>query len=115
MQRCKEIKTTEELQNTIQDAKEKRDVLIFKYSPICPISRSAEDEFDHWVQNNLEQEKYECIKIDVISSKALSKEVADMFGVTHQSPQILWLNKAQEVKWHNSHYGISSKALSNQL
>ena len=76
------------------------DCYVYKHSTTCPISAMAAQvvqghEFDrpvYWV--------------NVIEQRPLSNWVADSYGLTHQSPQLLKLTGGQ-VEQHWSHYDIS--------
>jgi bacillithiol system protein YtxJ len=78
------------------------EILIFKFSPICGISRSVEREFkDFRIINN-----YPILEIDVINQRKLSSFTANYFNVIHESPQLIHLDSNHKVKKHFSHYGI---------
>lgn len=86
------------------------EIIIFKYSPICPISSSVEKDFDSWISEQPD-ENIKCVKVNVIDSKPLSRQLADELGVFHQSPQVIWLTDKHKAKWNASHYDITSKNL----
>ncbi len=90
------------------------EIIIFKYSPVCPISSSVERDFDSWVaqKNN---DGITCIKVNVIDSRPLSRHLADELGVHHQSPQVIWLTKEHLTKWHASHYDITLRNLTDNM
>ncbi len=91
-----------------------KEIIIFKYSPVCPISSSVEKDFDSWIVEKSSGE-ITCVKVNVIDSRPLSRYIADELGVHHQSPQVIWLTNKHETKWHASHYDISSRNLSKKL
>ena len=90
-------------------------LIIFKFSPRCPISRSVEHKFDTWYKQLAEETAPLCAKVDVINSRELSQYIAQTLNVEHESPQAIWLTSQQQVYWHDSHYSITSKALNKQL
>lgn len=89
--------------------------IIFKFSPICPVSFMAEKKFDNWLNNLEEDVKLDVVKVDVINSRSLSKVIADDFNIRHESPQIIWIDKKGKVKWDASHYSITKGALEEKL
>lgn len=61
--------------------------LIFKHSTRCPISTMAKSRLEmSW---DLEQGEVEAYFLDLIQYRAVSNHIADVFAVTHQSPQAL--------------------------
>ena len=90
------------------------EIIIFKFSPTCPISRSIEHEFDAWFDNH-EEKPLVCAKVDVIRARPLSQHLANEFGVRHESPQVLWLGSDRSVKWSASHHQISKQTLEQNL
>ncbi len=89
----------------------KKEIVILKYSTQCYISSEVENLFDDWVKSLDESSKLVAAKVNVISSKMISLNIAQALGVKHQSPQIIWLDKKNKVKWTASHYDISIKEL----
>lgn len=88
-----------------------KEIAILKYSSQCFISTEVERMFDDWVKNISETSGLTVAKVNVISSKMLSLNIAQSLGVMHQSPQIIWLDKKNKVKWTASHYDISINKL----
>lgn len=71
----------------IKNRSHKVPCLIFKHSTRCEISAIAKYRLeDHWAFNPDELETY---YLDVISSRPVSQQVAEVFQVHHESPQIL--------------------------
>jgi len=110
-----EIKSIKEWEDLKCNSTEKNELIIFKYSPICGISSSVEDDFNSWFQNIDEKIKIKCAKVDVISSKFLSQAIAKELKIEHQSPQLIWLDMEAKVKWFASHYDINKSQLAAQL
>jgi len=106
------IEITDELQieQALKNSTNKP-VLIFKYSPICPVSYYAQNQFNQFLQENPEVfEKLWVSQIDVVGARPLSRKMAEILLVTHQSPQAL-LIQADKIKWHDSHNGVNNEAL----
>lgn len=84
-------------------------VVIFKHSTSCSISAMALNRLERsW--NESEMENVKVYYLDLIAYRDISQAVADKFGVTHQSPQVL-LIKNGECVYDDSHMGISYQNL----
>jgi bacillithiol system protein YtxJ len=80
-------------------------ILIFKHSTRCSISSTALSRFErHW--NDAKAGTLQPYMLDLLSHRAISSMIADVFGVEHQSPQVLVIVEGQCVH-HASHYDIS--------
>ena len=90
-------------------------LLVFKFSPRCPISRSIERDFDQWCEQLEETVPLRCAKVDVVQARELSQHIARELNVRHESPQAIWLVSSHKVSWHASHRAISAQALRGQL
>ena len=64
--------------------------------------------------NAQEMQGAEAYFLDLIRHRDVSQQVAESFGITHQSPQILLIHKGECV-YDTSHMGISYPALKDQL
>lgn len=85
--------------------------LVYKHSNRCPISTAAL----HEVQALLEERPDAPVWIvDVNAQRALSREVADRTGVTHESPQAILLSNG-EVLYDASHFDVKADALAREL
>ena len=82
-------------------------VVIFKHSTRCSISRMALKQFENGF--NLEG-KMEPYFLDLLEYRLISNEIASVFGVTHQSPQILVIRNGVSV-YNASHDAIQSESL----
>ena len=84
-------------------------VLIFKHSTSCPISAMALRTLEQdW---NPEQESETAIFfLDLLRHRSVSNAVAESFGVTHQSPQVIVLKEGKAV-YDESHMGIRYEQL----
>jgi len=84
-----------------------RPVVVFKKSPICPVSTWAEAQFDAWrAQHEADDIAYAVI--DVIAEKPLARGLVAELRVQHQSPQAL-VFKDGECTWHDSHHGLTTE------
>ena len=82
-------------------------VLIFKHSTRCIISKMALKNFEN---DFLLHDVIDAYFLDLISYRNISNEIAEVFAVEHQSPQIL-LIKDGRVVYHESHEGIDANVL----
>lgn len=83
--------------------------IIFKHSPLCPVSRRAKDEMERFLETNKQELEYEFI--DVIANRGRSNEVAEIHGVEHESPQVIVLDDRGEVIWDASHREITELSI----
>ncbi len=89
------------LQKLIEKSKTK-DQLIFKHSPRCSISVMALEKFES-VPPKSDIDYY---KLLVLDNRPISQEVARIFDVIHQSPQILQIRDGKCIQ-DKSHWAIS--------
>lgn len=82
-------------------------VLLFKHSPICPVSDRARRELRTFLARRPD---VPAAWIDVVGDRPLSLAVAGRTGVRHESPQALLLRRGESV-WDASHGAITSEAL----
>jgi len=106
------IEQWEELKNgvTVQS-----DLIIFKYSPVCPISSVVDGDLKSWLQNLPEEINLKCAMLNVIEAKEVSFKIAADLNIKHESPQLIWLTAGLNVKWSGSHYDITKSKLSSVL
>lgn len=90
----------------LRDASEERDVVVFKKSPICPVSTRAEFEFLTWAKGLAETDAVSLAVVDVIAEKPLARGLTKELGIEHQSPQALWF-RGGELLWHDSHGALT--------
>tara|TARA_R110002050_G_scaffold265186_1_gene406175 strand:+ start:2380 stop:2721 length:342 start_codon:yes stop_codon:yes gene_type:complete len=89
---------------------EGKGVLIFKHSTRCIISKMVWQNLSSDWSNDLED--LPVYFLDLISDRALSQQVADRYGVHHESPQAL-LIKGGKCVYHDSHHGINQNEIKN--
>lgn len=93
------------------DADDASPVFVFKRSPICPVSHTAEREFKWFVDRLPEDSALRLVDVNVISERPVSLRIADDTGILHESPQALLLGPGRSVHWHASHSAITGGAL----
>ncbi|MFC6222490.1 bacillithiol system redox-active protein YtxJ [Hymenobacter artigasi] len=87
----------------LAQASHEQPVLIFKHSTTCSISAAAKGKIERqWADSGLTLPIY---YLDLLRFRPLSAQIAEQFGVTHQSPQLL-LIQAGECTYDASHMGI---------
>lgn len=91
--------------NLISDSKDKA-VIVFKHSNACPISARAYREMQK-LENQVNM-------IEVQVAPDLSRELATMTGVTHESPQVILLRDGKAV-WNASHFDVNAATVSQAL
>ncbi|HEX5054678.1 MAG TPA: bacillithiol system redox-active protein YtxJ [Planctomycetota bacterium] len=81
--------------------------LLFKHSPVCPISTAARAHYDAF-RGDLPD--VPTLFVDVIADRRLARTIADRCGVQHESPQAILFEQGRAV-WHASHAAITREAL----
>ena len=82
-------------------------VLLFKHSPICPVSTRALAE---WEAFQAAHPEAQTLYVDVIAERATARGLAELCGIVHASPQaILFVDG--EPRWDASHGGITAESL----
>jgi bacillithiol system protein YtxJ len=93
------------LKNLITDSKDKA-VIFFKHSNSCPISSAAYREMEKLEdQVNL---------LEVQSAREVSRELANITGVPHETPQVIVLRGGKAV-WNASHFDVRAVAVLKAL
>jgi len=82
-------------------------VMLFKHSPLCPISSTAYAEFKMF---QLDHDSAATLFVNVVSSQALSRDIAAQCGVDHESPQAILFENGRAT-WHASHSAITVDSL----
>jgi bacillithiol system protein YtxJ len=102
------LNSINELKNIIQSGELS---ILFKKSPICPVSHSAEREVQQFLNEATHISSY---VVDVISQRPLSQEIEKEIGVRHESPQV-FIFKSGKIQWKGSHYKIKANELLKQI
>lgn len=100
------LEHSDQLEMIIQNSWE-RPVLIFKHSTRCIISKSALRSFESGFDL---EDKMTLYYLDLLQYRNVSNEISEVFGIVHQSPQIL-LIKNGIVIYNESHEGIDVRVL----
>lgn len=93
----------------IKDLSQKQPVIIFKHSTRCPVSSMALDR----LERNWDEEEMQTVSpyfLDLLSYRNISNQIAESFGIAHESPQVLLIDNGKCV-YNASHMGISYDAL----
>lgn len=99
-----QLNSSEDLK-TIKEESRENPVIIFKHSTRCSISDMALNRLERsW--SDQEMINVKPYYLDLIRNRNVSDEVAEVFNVRHESPQILII-KNGEVVHTDSHMGIN--------
>ncbi len=97
------LETEEQLKDAIQKSYEKP-VVFYKHSSTCGISARSkymlEGEWD------FAKDDIEFYYLDLLNFRYLSNEIAERFGIRHQSPQVIVVRNGYAV-YDVSHHRIS--------
>jgi bacillithiol system protein YtxJ len=83
-------------------------LLLFKHSPVCPISAAALTEYERFRATFPDART---AFVDVIEQRPVARGLAERCGVRHESPQAILFEAGAPV-WHASHGAITAAALS---
>ncbi|MAG55833.1 MAG: bacillithiol system redox-active protein YtxJ [Planctomycetes bacterium] len=89
-------------------------VVVFKKSPICPVSTMAEGEFQSWLGGRDTADGLKIVYVDVIAQRALARGLTAELGIAHQSPQVL-VFKDGELAWHESHGQLTQDTFAREV
>ena len=89
-----------------------RPQLLFKHSTRCSISASAKYRLESDLP--LLEQSMDVHLLDLILHRDISAEIASMFGVRHESPQVILLQHGNSVL-DLSHYDIDAAAILRPL
>lgn len=90
-----------------------KNVVIFKHSTRCIISKTVLKYFENEAENS-NTENIEFYYLDLLNYRNISNEIAEQFNITHQSPQVI-LIKNEEAVYNASHDGISLETIKQHL
>lgn len=86
-------------------------VLLFKHSPLCPVSADARCEYDAFAAAHPGVPR---LFVDVIADRPVARGLAERCGVRHESPQAI-LFAAGKAIWNASHHDITAAALARAV
>jgi bacillithiol system protein YtxJ len=98
-----ELKSPNQLE-TLRAESKNQPVIIFKHSTRCSISQTALNR----LERNWQAEEMRAVKfyfLDLLTYREISNQIADLFDVEHQSPQVIIINE-EKVIYHKSHFEI---------
>ena len=113
--KVKRLKQPEDWEELKKKAAKGKEIIIYKFSPFCPVSIYTETIFDKWADEVPDLESLNLAKLNVVASKSLSRQISAELRIVHESPQVIWLSRNLEVKWDASHYEIDKNELDNHL
>lgn len=108
----RELKSATDLEAALS-ASEEQPVLLFKHSTACPVSGSAYQRVQSYI-NDAGEKAPPVYMVKVIEARPVSNEIAQRLAVTHQSPQMLLVQNRQAV-WNASHGGIDGRSIGEAL
>lgn len=82
--------------------------IIFKHSTRCPVSSMAKRQFE--LEQDLIPKNTAVYLLDLIAFRSISNEIASIWNVKHESPQVL-LIKDNSCIYHTSHHDIEAAQL----
>lgn len=82
-------------------------VLLFKHSPVCPISAVANAEYAAFCRD---QPAVPTLFVDVIADRPTARAIAEHSGIRHESPQAILFEQGKPT-WHASHDAITRGTL----
>jgi bacillithiol system protein YtxJ len=97
--------------NEIIALSNEKPVAIFKHSTRCSVSRMALKQFENEFNSS---DKVTPYFLDLIEYRAISNEIANRFGVTHQSPQLILINEGKAI-YNVSHSDIDAEELGKRV
>tara|TARA_R110000868_G_scaffold193786_1_gene438984 strand:- start:19490 stop:19879 length:390 start_codon:yes stop_codon:yes gene_type:complete len=86
-------------------------VAIFKHSTRCSVSRMALKQFENEFDSS---DKVTPYFLDLIAYREVSNEIANRFGVQHQSPQLLLIKEGKAI-YNASHSDIDASVLKTKI
>jgi len=101
--------TSEEQLKEIVAKSAQRPQVIFKHSTRCSISSVAERR----LQKGELPPDIDFYHLDLLSYRSISNKIAELFGVHHESPQVMIIKDGQCI-YDESHLGISLEELLEQ-
>jgi bacillithiol system protein YtxJ len=98
-----ELKAVDQLDEIKKESAE-RNILIFKHSTRCNISRASLDRLERkW--NEQEMANVKPYFLDLLNHRDISSSIVEQFQVEHESPQVLLIKKGEAVL-DQSHFSI---------
>ncbi|GAA0430785.1 bacillithiol system redox-active protein YtxJ [Lentibacillus halophilus] len=111
MTELNELQSNQELTQAWEHSVEEP-VLVFKHSTTCPISATAFEQYQTFLESAGNDLNSYVIK--VIENRDISNQLAEDTGVKHESPQV-FLIRNKGVLWHTSHSNITADAIAGAM
>ncbi|PHN08440.1 bacillithiol system redox-active protein YtxJ [Flavilitoribacter nigricans] len=96
----------------IQERSKEVPCLIFKHSTSCSISALAKHRLENYW--DLDDTQVEVYFLDLLRHRPISNQIAEDYGVWHESPQILLIRDGKCV-YHSSHLDITVHNIKEHL
>lgn len=96
-----ELKSEKDLADAL-NLSHSKDVLIFKHSIKCGISKMVLKQFEREFTSDGDTELY---YLDLINYRSVSNAISEILSVVHESPQAILIRKG-EALYHASHSSI---------
>ena len=97
----------------IDELSRTKPVLILKHSTTCSISRASLGRIERtWSEEN--DELLTPYYLDLLAHRNVSNEIAQHYGVTHESPQVLLIKNGKSV-YSESHMAINMPEILGRL
>lgn len=93
------------LENLLTDSRQKP-VIVFKHSNACSISSRAYRE--------MEKVEDQVNILEVQSAREISRELAHITGVRHETPQVIVLRNGKAV-WDASHFDVTASDVAKAI
>lgn len=105
------IQSETQLDSIIEQSKVKP-CLIFKHSTTCPISTMAKRRLEmNW---DMPEGNIEVFYLDLLSYRSISNQIAKVFQVEHQSPQVLLIEDGV-CTFDTSHLDITAEEIKGKV
>jgi bacillithiol system protein YtxJ len=102
----------DQIQEIIEESQQKP-VVIFKHSTSCSISATAKGRLERqWGEGELQEVKP--YYLDLLAYRPVSNQVAQVFDIEHESPQLLLIRDGRCV-YDASHLGIRLEEVKKHL
>ena len=98
----------------LEAASRSRPVVVFKHSPICPVSDRALRQFRKFLGDLPPARELGVAHVDVIAQRPLARGLTAALGVEHKSPQALWF-EGGALAWHDSHGALTAERFARAL
>jgi bacillithiol system protein YtxJ len=94
-------------------ASKNRPVMLFKHSTTCSISKTALNRLErNWKEEEVAETK--AYYLDLLAHRNISREIAELFDVEHQSPQVLIIQNEKSV-YDSSHFDIDYSSIKKKI